>query len=117
MRELPGRKALLLISDRLRDPARESHAAASRITTLAHRASAVLFAVDMGNAPEQPFLLEQGLAGAARDTGGRSWTAVMWRGFSTASRSSRHRYYVLTYAPRACRSISSPGRLVYREWR
>jgi VWFA-related protein len=70
MGELPGRKALLLISDRLRAPARENQALADRITTLAHRASAVLFALDMGQAPEQPFLLEQGLAGAARDTGG-----------------------------------------------
>ena len=70
MRELPGRKALLLISDRLRTPARENVAVTTRITTLAHQASAVVFAVDMRDAPEQPFMLEQGLAAAARETGG-----------------------------------------------
>ena len=106
MRELPGRKALLLISDRLRTPARENHAVAGRITTLAHRASAVLFALDMGDAPEQPFLLEQGLAGAARDTGGCSWTAAISRRYSTASRNNRPAITSSAIAPRVSPSIS-----------
>ncbi len=71
MRELPGRKALLLISTGLRDAARGNQPAwGLRVRNLAHRASAVFFAVDMGNAVEQGYFLEQGLAAAAKETGG-----------------------------------------------
>jgi Ca-activated chloride channel family protein len=97
MRELPGRKALLLISDRLRTPARQNEAVAARITTLAHRASAVLFAIDMGAAPEQPFLLEQGLAGAARDTGGAFADGGDVTKILDRIAQQQAGYYVLTY--------------------
>jgi VWFA-related protein len=97
LRELPGRKAVLLISERLRDSKREIPDATARITSLAHRASIVLFAVDMGDAAEQRFVLEQGMAAAARDTGGqfldRGDVAKALDGIAAQQAA----YYVLTY--------------------
>jgi VWFA-related protein len=70
MRELPGRKALLLISERLRDAGRMPTAAEPvTLHTIADAASTVLYAVDMSGVPDLT-RLEMGLSQVVVDTGG-----------------------------------------------
>jgi len=70
MRELPGRKALLLISERLRDAGRmPTGAEPGRLPTIADLASTVLYAVDMSGVADMT-RLDMGLAQVVTDTGG-----------------------------------------------
>ena len=121
---VPGRKSVLLISARVRDPARGGQTGWSeRLTPVAHRASAVFYAVDMETAPEQPLQLDQGVAEVAKDTGGRSSTAAVSENALSRIGSDQSGYYVLSYraedlpydfiagVPRVTRlALTTPGR-------
>jgi len=73
MRELPGRKALLLISERLRDAGRmPTSAELLALHSVADLASAVLYVVDMSGVADMT-RLELGLSQVAADTGGLSY--------------------------------------------
>jgi Ca-activated chloride channel family protein len=99
MAGVPGRKAVLLISEHLRDPARGGHPQwAMRLTPLVHRGAAVFYGVDMDEAAGSALQLDQGVAEVAKDSGG----LLFDRGEAAEalSRIARDQsaYYVLTYS-------------------
>jgi VWFA-related protein len=95
---MPGRKSVLLISERLRDPARGGQTGWSvRLTPLANRASAVFYAVDMDTAVEQPLQLDQGVADVAKDTGGEFLDRGRLGVALSRLASDQSGYYVLSY--------------------
>jgi hypothetical protein len=72
LRQFPGRKAVLLFSERLRDPRRGRGAPREAgLKAAANRASAVFYAFDAMASEEQAVMLEQGVAALAADTGGK----------------------------------------------
>jgi VWFA-related protein len=71
LRQFPGRKAVLLLSERLRDPRRGRGPREAGLPAAANRASAVFYAFDAIASNEQAVMLEQGLIALAADTGGK----------------------------------------------
>ena len=107
MGELPGRKAVLLISDRLRDPARAIRplfAAASPPWRIARPpcCSPSIWAT----APEQPFLSGTGPRRRVRDTGGLFVDGGDVAKILDRIAQQQAGYYVLTYRAEASPSIS-----------
>lgn len=71
LRAIPGRKAALVISERLRDPARNATIASMRLAAMANLGSAVLYVVDMSGGQTSLTQLDFGVSQAVQDTGGR----------------------------------------------
>jgi VWFA-related protein len=67
----PGRKLAVFLSERLRSADRVPDPTwVSRLVNSANRSSVVLYAVDVASSADPSYLLEQGLAGVAPQTGG-----------------------------------------------
>jgi VWFA-related protein len=69
LKETPGRKAVLFVSERLRDPARNAQISTVWLGESAHLASAALYAVDMSGVANVT-QLDLGLSQVVRNTGG-----------------------------------------------
>lgn len=88
---LPGRKAVLLVSHRLRGATVDE-----RLSKLAHRAATVIYGFDTGG-PASGAALELGLAAAAKATGGRLFdSGELGAALSRVAQDARG-YYLLTY--------------------
>jgi VWFA-related protein len=96
MSELPGRKALLFISERLREPGRNTHVVAARFGSAAHRAAAVLYAVDVGTEGSS-VTLDLGLSEEARKTGGLFFSRGSVAEALARIAADQSGYYLLTY--------------------
>jgi VWFA-related protein len=99
LESVPGHKAVLLFSERLRDPNR-ARGLAREVTlkSAAARASAVVYAFDAVAPAEQAVMLDEGVAALAEDTGGR----IFERGVEPADALARvlreqAGYYSLTF--------------------
>jgi VWFA-related protein len=72
LRVIPGRKAVLIFSERLRDPQRVRGAPREvSLKPAANRGSAVVYAFDAAASNEQVVMLDEGIASLAEDTGGK----------------------------------------------
>jgi VWFA-related protein len=115
MRELPGRKALLLISERLRDPGRMPTASEPLPLHLAaDLASTVLYAVDMSGVPDLT-RLDLGLSQVVAETGG-----LYYDGDKTAAALARIArdqagYYYIAYRAEGAQYDYLAGRLRVRD--
>jgi VWFA-related protein len=97
MRDFPGRKALLVISEGFRDTGRGGTSQwEDSLTQLSHRGSAVVYAVDMAATPNTA-RLDRGLAMAARDTGGLTFDDPDVAKAVARIAQDLSGYYLLTY--------------------
>jgi VWFA-related protein len=97
MRDSPDRKALLVISEGFRDSGRGGTSQwEDRLAQLAHRGSAVVYAVDMAATPNAA-RLDRGLAMAARDTGGQTFDDPAVAKALARIAQDQAGYYLLTY--------------------
>lgn len=95
MREMPGRKALLVISEDIRRGATASVTRwQERLGNAAHSAGASIYAVDM-NPPATP-AIDRGLAGAAKETGGGVVEGDAARALTRIAQDQAG-YYLLTF--------------------
>ena len=73
----PGRKLAVFFSERLRSAGRTPDpTAVSRLRAAANRSFVVLYVVDVVSAADPSYVLEQGFAAVARETGGAFFDAV-----------------------------------------
>jgi VWFA-related protein len=73
----PGRKLAIFLSERLRDRDRANQPTwSSRLLTAANRSGAVLYGVDVASSASASYMLAQGLAGVAPQTGGAFFDAA-----------------------------------------
>jgi VWFA-related protein len=94
-----GRKLAIFLSERLRSADRTPDPTwTSRLVTSANRSSVVLYAVDVASNADPSYVLAQGLAGAAPETGGAFFDAVGDPGAALARIAESQRcYYILRF--------------------
>lgn len=99
MGQMPGRKAVLFISERLRENARAAQALKVPLAPAANLGAASLYVVDMseggGNGPQ----LDLGLPGAARDTAGLYFESEKIAEALAQIAKDESAYYILTFRP------------------
>lgn len=99
MQFTPGRKVLVFLSERLRPTARTPDLNwVSRLITAADRSAVVFYAVDVSSSAQPSFVLEQGLAAVAPQTGGSFFDAADDPAASlSAIVQSQRGYYILGF--------------------
>jgi VWFA-related protein len=95
----PGRKLAVFLSERLRAADRTPDPTwVSRLVVSANRSSVVLYAVDVASSADPSYMLEQGLAGVAPQTGGAFFDAANDPGAALARIvASQQGYYILRF--------------------
>jgi VWFA-related protein len=96
MRGLPGRKAVLFVSERLRDPRRRSQLATVGVARIADAAAASLYIVDMTGASDLTSL-DLGLAELAKNTGGLYFNGGTVAAALAQIARDQASYYLLTF--------------------